>query len=108
MSAKGLSFRNPVFSNVRERKENYRSLPVWPGLNPGVNSLCGLSLFLVFFSALRSFSRNTQVFFSHHTLTHSWSNSKFDMYSVSSNVVVSADNWLTCNTSLVAFFVGLS
>ena len=107
MSAKGLSFRNPVFSSVRERKENHRSLPVLPGLNPGVNLLCGLSLFLVFFSALRGFSQNTQVLFSHHTLTHSWLNSEFDMYSVSGSVVVSADNRLTCNTILVAFFVGL-
>ena len=102
-----LFLKKPCFQQCLGKNRELSASTMWPGSNPGVNSLCGLSSFLVSFSVLRGFSRNTQVFFSHLTLTHSWLNSKFNMYSVSNSVVVFTDNRLTRNTSLVAFFVGL-
>ena len=35
--------------------------PVWPGFNPGVDAICGLSLLLVLFLPLRGFSPGTPV-----------------------------------------------
>ena len=42
--------------------ESTRLPPMWPGSNPGVNAICGLSLLLVLSLAQRGFSPGTPVF----------------------------------------------
>ena len=44
--------------------ESTRLPPCGPGLNPGVDAICGLSLLLVLSLALRGFSPGTPVFLS--------------------------------------------
>ena len=66
----------PVFREQGWRSgESTRLPPIWPGSNPSVNTICGLSLFLVLSLAPSGFSLGTPVFPSPQKLTFPNSNS---------------------------------